>query len=64
MPRYFLRVCLDNLSFRLPSLKSVSDLYGFDLRIISEDPLRGVLEVDVHDESAIEHLLDRGIQVQ
>ena len=63
MPLYLLRICLENLSFRLPSLYSIADLFNFDIRIVSEDPHRGVLVVELEKEEHVDHILDRGIQV-
>ena len=63
MPRYILRLSLEHPSFRLPSLKSIADLYGFPLRFISEDKLRSVLIIELEKDEDAEKFLERGVLV-
>lgn len=63
MPRYFLRGSLEHPSFRLPEIHSIATLFGFEVRVISEAPDKGILVIDVDNEECIERLLDRGILV-
>jgi tRNA (guanine10-N2)-methyltransferase len=59
MPRYFLRVSLEHLSFRIPSLLSIAKQFNFDITLVSEDLERGVLIIDLEKEEYLNHLLDR-----
>ncbi|RXK40763.1 hypothetical protein M231_02015 [Tremella mesenterica] len=63
MPIYLLRVSLDHLSFRLPSLISIGDLYGFSINFLSEDTSRAGLVIELEHESHLQHILDRGVLV-
>ena len=63
MPRYILRLSLEHPTFRLPSLKSIADLYGFPLRFISEDKLRSVLIIELEKDEDAEKFLERGVLV-
>ncbi|GMK59924.1 hypothetical protein CspeluHIS016_0901410 [Cutaneotrichosporon spelunceum] len=63
MPRYFIRGSLEHPSFRLPEIHAIAELFGFQVRVISEEPEKGILIVDVDSEEHIERLLDRGILV-
>lgn len=64
MPRYFLRVSLEHLSFRIPELMSIGELFGFKIDIVGEYSDRGVLIIDVEKEEHMEKILDRAILVQ
>jgi tRNA (guanine10-N2)-methyltransferase len=63
MPRYFLRGSLEHPSFRLPEIHAIGELFGFEVRVISEAPEKGIIIVDVDKEEHIERLLDRGILI-
>jgi len=63
MPQYILRLSLEHPTFRLPSLKSIADLYGFPLRFISEDKLRSVLIIELEKDEDAEKFLERGVLV-
>jgi len=63
MPQYILRLSLEHPTFRLPSLKSIADLYGFPLRFISEDKLRSVLVIELEKDEDAEKFLERGVLV-
>ena len=64
MPLYLLRVPLSHLTFRIPSLLSVAQLYGFEIRFVSADLYRSVLVVELDKEEYVQHLLDRAILLQ
>ncbi|ODN88067.1 tRNA (guanine10-N2)-methyltransferase [Cryptococcus wingfieldii CBS 7118] len=64
MPQYLLRMVLDHLSFRLPSLLSVSQVFGFPIRFVSEDKSRGLLVIELEKEEHLQHILDRDTLVQ
>jgi tRNA (guanine10-N2)-methyltransferase len=64
MPLYLLRVPLSHLTFRIPSLLSVAQLYGFEIRFVSTDLYRSVLIVELEKEEHVQHLLDRAILLQ
>lgn len=59
MPLYLLRVSLDHLTFRLPSLLSIAELFDFPITFISEDKFRSTLIVELAKEEHVERLLDR-----
>ena len=63
MPFFLLRMTLTRLSFRIPSLLSIAQLYGFEIRFISEDLSRSVLVVELEKEEHAQLLLERGILV-
>jgi tRNA (guanine10-N2)-methyltransferase len=63
MPQYILRLSLEHPTFRLPSLKSIADLYGFPLRFVSEDKFRSVLIVELEKDEDAEKFLERGVLV-
>jgi tRNA (guanine10-N2)-methyltransferase len=63
MPQYILRLSLEHPTFRLPSLKSIADLYGFPLRFVSEDKLRSVLIIELEKDEDAEKFLERGVLV-
>lgn len=63
MPQYFLRLSLEHLSFRIPELLSIAQLFEFELKFISEDLSRGVVVIEVEKEEYVERILDRGILV-
>lgn len=63
MPLYALRVSLSHLSFRIPELLSISQLFGFEIKFVSSDKFRSVLVVDLEKDEHVEHLLDRGMMV-
>ncbi|TXT16049.1 hypothetical protein VHUM_00552 [Vanrija humicola] len=63
MPQYFLRLSLEHLSFRIPELLSIAQLFGFELKFVSEDLSRGVVVIEVEKEEHVERILDRGILV-
>jgi tRNA (guanine10-N2)-methyltransferase len=63
MPQYILRLSLEHPTFRLPSLKSIADLYGFPLRFVSEDRFRSILVVELEKDEDAEKFLERGILV-
>lgn len=58
-----MRASLEHLSFRIPEIMSIAELFGFKIDIVSEELDRGILVVDVEDEEHIERLLDRSILV-
>ncbi|ORY25087.1 S-adenosyl-L-methionine-dependent methyltransferase [Naematelia encephala] len=60
MPLYILRVSLDHLTFRLPSLLSISQTFDFPIRFVSEDKFRGILVVELAHKKDVQHLIDRG----
>jgi tRNA (guanine10-N2)-methyltransferase len=63
MPHYVLRMCMEHPTFRIPSLLSVAQQYGFAIRFISEDLYRGVLVVELDNEEDVDRLLERGTLV-
>jgi tRNA (guanine10-N2)-methyltransferase len=63
MPQYIFRLSLQHPTFRLPSLKSIADLYGFPIRFVSEDKYRSVLVVELEKDEDAEKFLERGILV-
>jgi hypothetical protein len=63
MPQYLLRLSLEHPTFRLPSLKSIADLYEFPIRFVSEDKLRSVLVVELEKDEDAEKFLERGVLV-
>jgi len=63
MPQYILRLSLEHPTFRLPSLKSIADLYGFPLRFVSEDRFRSILVVELEKDEDAAKFLERGILV-
>ncbi|GFZ51998.1 hypothetical protein JCM24511_09769 [Saitozyma sp. JCM 24511] len=63
MPLYALRVSLSHLSFRIPELLSISQLFGFEIKFVSADKFRSVLVVELEKDEHLEHLLDRGMMV-
>ena len=63
MPLYLLRVSLDHLTFRLPSLTSIAQVLGFSITFVSEDKCRSVLLVELENEEYVERLLDRATLV-
>jgi len=63
MPQYIFRLSLQHPTFRLPSLKSIADLYGFPIRFVSEDKFRSVLVVELEKDEDAEKFLERGVLV-
>ena len=63
MPLFLIRMTLTRLSFRIPSLLSIADLYGFQIRFVSEDLSRSVFVVELEKEEHAQLLLERGILV-
>ncbi|ORX34805.1 S-adenosyl-L-methionine-dependent methyltransferase [Kockovaella imperatae] len=63
MPQYLLRIAQENLTFRLPHLYSIADVFNFELKIVSTDLYRGALVVELEDEKHLQQLLDRGLQI-
>ena len=63
MPLYLLRVSLEHLSFRIPSLLSVAQRFGFPIKFKSTDLERGVLVVVLEEEDHVQKILDRGTLV-
>jgi hypothetical protein len=63
MPRYLFRMALSHQTFRVPSLLSVAQLYDIPIKLVSEDPYRGVLVVDLEDETHVQYFLDRCIPI-
>lgn len=63
MPRYFLRVSLEHLSFRIPELLSIGELFGFEIKFVSKDLYRGILVIDVDKEEHMQKILDRAVLV-
>ncbi|WWC66811.1 uncharacterized protein I206_100718 [Kwoniella pini CBS 10737] len=59
MTLYILRVSQDHLTFRIPSLLSISQLFNFPIRFISTDLYRGVLIVELQKEEDVQHILER-----
>ncbi len=64
MPVYFLRLALSHSTFRIPSLLSIAELYGFTITFLSEDRYRSILVVEVEKEEYIHRLLERGTLIQ
>lgn len=60
MPLYVLRVCMEHATFRIPSLLSVAQLYGFSIKFISEDADRGIVVIELDDDEDVDKLLERG----
>lgn len=63
MPLYALRVCLEHLTFRIPSFLSISQLYGFPIKFVSEDLDRGILVVELERDEDVDKLLERGVLI-
>lgn len=63
MPLYLLRVSLQHPTFRLPSLKSIADLYEFPLKFISEDRYRSALVVELRNDQDAMRFAERGTMV-
>lgn len=63
MPLYLLRVSLQHPTFRLPSLKSIADLYEFPLKFISEDRFRSALVVELRNDQDAMRFAERGTMV-
>ncbi|RSH81440.1 hypothetical protein EHS25_006796 [Saitozyma podzolica] len=63
MPLYALRVSLSHLSFRIPELLSISQLFGFEIKFVSSDKFRSVLVVELEKDEHVERILDRGMMV-
>lgn len=63
MPLYLLRVSLQHPTFRLPSLKSVADLYEFPLKFVSEDRYRSALVVELRNDQDAMRFAKRGTMV-
>lgn len=59
MPLYLLRVSLDHLTFRLPSILSVAQVLHFPINIVSQDKFRSILVVELDKVEYLEGLLDR-----
>ncbi|WVN89225.1 uncharacterized protein L203_104443 [Cryptococcus depauperatus CBS 7841] len=59
MPLYVLRIVIDHISFRLPSLISISQTFEFPIRFVSEDTSRGLLVVELEKDEDIQRILDR-----
>jgi tRNA (guanine10-N2)-methyltransferase len=63
MPLYLLRISLQHPTFRLPSLKSIADLYEFPLKFISEDRYRSALVVELRNDQDAMRIAERGTMV-
>ena len=63
MPLYLLRVSLTHPTFRIPHLLSIAELFDFPIKFVSSDLYRGVLVVDLDNDEAVQHILDRGVMV-
>jgi tRNA (guanine10-N2)-methyltransferase len=63
MPRYLLRVTSTHLTFRIPNILSIGQLYGFEIKLVSEDLERGALVIDLEREEHVQYLLDRALPV-
>lgn len=63
MPLYLLRVSLDHLTFRLPSLLSIAELFDFHISFVSDDKFRGILVVELEEDEDVERILDRATLV-
>nr|XP_018266731.1 tRNA (guanine10-N2)-methyltransferase [Kwoniella dejecticola CBS 10117]OBR88889.1 tRNA (guanine10-N2)-methyltransferase [Kwoniella dejecticola CBS 10117] len=59
MPRYILRISQEHLTFRIPSLLSISQLFDFSIKFISEDQYRGILVIELEKEEHVNHILER-----
>jgi len=59
MPLYLLRVTLDHLSFRLPSLISIAQAFDFPITFVSDDKYRAALLVELEKEEDVQKLVDR-----
>lgn len=64
MTLYALRIILEHLSFRLPSLLSIAETYDFPIKFVSEDLHRSILVVELEKEEDVQRLLDRGTVIQ
>lgn len=63
MPLYLLRVSLQHPTFRIPSLKSIADLYQFPLKFVSEDRFRSALIVELRNDQDAKRFAERGTMV-
>lgn len=63
MPVYALRVSLDHTTFRIPSLLSIAELYGFEIKFISENLDRGIILVELKNDEHVDRLLERGVLI-
>lgn len=63
MPLYLLRVSLQHPTFRIPSLKSIADLYEFPLRFVSEDRSRSGLIVELENDEHAMRFVERGTMI-
>lgn len=63
MPLYLLRVSLQHPTFRIPSLKSIADLYDFPLKFVSEDRYRSALVVELQNDQDAMRFAERGTMV-
>ena len=64
MPLYLLHVSLDHLTFRLPSLRSIAQVFNFPLTFVSDDKFRSILIVELERDEDVEILLDRATLVK
>lgn len=51
---------MEHATFRIPSLLSVAQLYGFSIKFISEDADRGIVVIELDDDEDVDKLLERG----
>ncbi|WVQ80917.1 hypothetical protein IAT38_003024 [Cryptococcus sp. DSM 104549] len=59
MPLYVFRITQEHATFRVPSLLSISQVYGFPIRFVSEDKTRGVLVLELEKEEDVDKILER-----
>ncbi|WWC85832.1 uncharacterized protein L201_000699 [Kwoniella dendrophila CBS 6074] len=59
MPQYILRISHEHLTFRIPSLLSISQVFKFPIKIISQNKYRGLLIVELEKEEHVHSILDR-----
>ena len=63
MPLYLLRISLDHITFRIPSLLSIAQVFDFPIKFVSEDLTRSVLIVGLERDEHVQRLLERATLV-
>lgn len=63
MPLYVLRLSMEHPTFRVPSLLSIAQVFGFPIKFISEDLSRGIVVVELEKDQDVENMLERGILI-
>ena len=64
MPIYALRTSLENLTFRIPSILSIAQVYNFRVEFVDENLDRSVLVVKLKNEADVQRLLERGTLIK